>query len=70
MSELIGPKDLTAEERQELAERLGVSEETLLNDPRFDPANYEEGDHSKAMLRGSMSLARMLTALQEKRKVK
>ena len=43
MTELIGPKDLTAEERQALAERLGVSEEALLNDPHFDPNGYEGG---------------------------
>ena len=70
MSELIGPKDLTGEERQKLAERLGVSEETLLNDPRFDPDNYETDDPAGARLRGALGLSKMLSGLQLRRKKK
>ena len=70
MSEMIGPKDLTAEERQELAKRLGVSEETLLNDPRFDPDNYDEGDPTRARLGGAMGLAKMYIDLPLRKKKK
>ena len=67
---LISAKDLTSEERKQLAEKLGVTEEALLNDERFDPNNYSEDDQVRARLGGSLALSKMLTNLLWRKKSK